>query len=105
MVLFIWRNAFLSNEVEKTNRANSSLVETKSALFNLIGHLVNWKSIDDIPTELITYIQNSTEILGYSRLSRQTSRAGFTNVEDIMRKLKDTKLVNPALLVCLDNLL
>lgn len=93
-ILELLETTFLSNEVEKTNKVNSSLVETKSALFNLIGHLVDWKSVDDIPTELINYIQNSTEILGYSRLSRQTSRAGFTNVEDIMRKLKDTKFNN-----------
>ena len=93
-ILELLETTFLSNEVEKTNKVNSSLVETKSALFNLIGNLVDWKSVDDIPTELITYIQNSTEILGYSRLSRQTSRAGFTNVEDIMRKLKDTKFNN-----------
>ena len=93
-ILELLETTFLSNEVEKTNKVNSSLVETKSALFNLIGHLVDWKSVDDIPNELVTYIQNSTEILGYSRLSRQTSRAGFTNVEDIMRKLKDTKFNN-----------
>lgn len=93
-ILELLETTFLSNEVEKTDKVNSSLIETKSALFNLIGNLVDWKSVDDIPTELITYIQNSTEILGYSRLSRQTSRAGFTNVEDIMRKLKDTKFNN-----------
>ena len=93
-ILELLETTFLSNEVEKTDKVSSSLVETKSALFNLIGNLVDWKSVDDIPTELITYIQNSTEILGYSRLSRQTSRAGFTNVEDIMRKLKDTKFNN-----------
>ena len=49
-ILELLETTFLSNEVEKTNKVNSSLVETKSALFNLIGHLVDWKSVDDIQT-------------------------------------------------------
>lgn len=83
-----------ASEVELDNKLQEILQETKANLFNMIGRKMGWKNINDIPTDLSNYIFNATSILGYSRLSRQTSRAGFTNVEDIMRKTKHTPLVN-----------
>lgn len=91
-ILTLLKDTFISNEVEINNRIKNIKDEVKINLFNLISKEMNWNNINDIPEKIINYIVNSTEILGYSRLSRQTSKAGFTNVEDIMRRLHKTEL-------------